>query len=237
LLSRQLRCCENVLCSDFAVSPWATARCCPIHGRGGGHLGGWRALGGSLLPARSAAPGRKWLEGGTFFYTAGEVPSLTLSLMKNNTKIKKKRVAKANLVVVRWEPGAAPWHVSFPPWSLRLRERGQRAAPGMAVGWWMLSKSSSSSSRSPLRHCPPRLCGMQSGMRSTTKELECSLWSCSGDGKGFKIENRAVLHERDVPGSSVPKINPAGFTKSSAAQRLAEQNFLYSVSSKSCSPA
>lgn len=138
-------------------------------------------------------------------------------------------------MVVRWELGAVPQHVSFPPWSLCLSERGQRAAPGVAVGRWMLSKSSSSF-LDLLCCCPPRLRGVQSAIRSTAKGLEHSLWSLSGDGRSFKIKSGVVLCERDVPGSSVPGVNPAGFTKSSAAQRW-EGNFSYSVSSKSCSLA
>lgn len=62
------------------------------------------------------------------------------------------------------------------------------------------------------------------------KELEHPLWSCSGDRRSFKIKSGVVLCERDMPGSSVPEVNPAGFTKSSEAQRWGG-NF-YSVSSK-----
>lgn len=64
---------------------------------------------------------------------------------------------------------------------------------------------------------------MQPGMQSLAEELEHPLWSCSGDGKSFKIKSGVVLCKRDVLGSSVPEVNPAGFTESSAAQRLGRE--------------
>lgn len=115
-------------------------------------------------------------------------------------------------------------------------EPGQRVAPGMAVSWWVLSKTTTTSSfHNLLCCCPLRLHRMQSGMRSMEKELDHPLWSCSGDRRSFKIKSGVVLCERDMPGSPVPEVNPAGFTKSSEAQRWGG-NF-NSISSKSHSLA
>lgn len=59
-----------------------------------------------------------------------------LSLMNNNnTKNNIKKVLLRQTWWVGYEAGAIPRHVSFPPWSLRLSEPGQRAALRMAVSW------------------------------------------------------------------------------------------------------